>query len=180
MTRVQTHDVSTAPEPSRDGLKLLEARYGTTLNTFGTMAAAPAVLNAFLAMENAIAESTSLDRPTREAIHLTVANVNECSYCQGAYTMTAKAAGFDDDQAKQIRRGSVEADPKLTALLSVARQAAANTGSVDEAAWHAALSAGWSETQLLEAFADTVRTIFTNYFNHFVNTQQDVPEAPAL
>lgn len=180
MTRVQIHDVETAPEPSRDGLKALDARYGTTLNIFGAMATAPAVLNAFLAMENAIADASSLDRATRDAIHLTVANVNECSYCQGAYTVAAKAAGFDDEQAKEIRRGKVVDDDKLSALLAVVRQAAAGAGSVDDTTWDAAVRAGWSETQLLEAFADTARTIFTNYFNHFVNTKQDVPEAPAL
>lgn len=57
---------------------------------------------------------------------------------------------------------------------------AAKAAGFDAAARDAALSAGWSETQLLDAFADTARTIFTNYFNHFVDTQQDVPEAPAL
>jgi hypothetical protein len=41
-----------------------------------------------------------------------------------------------------------------------------------------ALDAGWSDRQLLEAFADTVRTILTNYFNHYVGTELDLPPAP--
>ena len=87
---------------------------------------------------------------------------------------------FDEDQTKQIRRGVVEGDDKLTALLALTREVATNRGSVDDATWRTALDAGWSEQQLLEAFADTVRTIFTNFFNHFVDTEQDVPEAPPL
>lgn len=62
--------------------------------------------------------------------------MNDCGYCQDAYTRAAKEAGFDDEQAEQIRRGALD--------------------------------------------GDTVRTIVTNYFNHFVDTEQDVPTAPAL
>lgn len=128
MTRVQIHDLETAPPQSADALKSLDHKYGMTLNIFGAMANSPAVLNTFAAIEGSIAEHTSLDRKTREAIHLTVANVNECTYCQGAYTMAAKAAGFDEDQTKQIRRGALEGDDKLTALLALTREVAANRG----------------------------------------------------
>ncbi len=124
------------------------------------MASTPTVLDTFLALDGAIAEHRAR-QGHREAIHLTVANANACDYCQGAYTTAAKAAGFDDDQAKQIRRGSVEGDDKLTALLTVAREIAGTKGHVDDATWKTAVEAGWSEQQLLEAFADTVRTIFT-------------------
>ncbi len=144
------------------------------------MANAPAVLNTFLAADGAITDHSSLDRRTREAIHLTVANVNDCSYCQGAYTRAAKAAGFDDEEAKQIRRGELADDERLTALLSVTREIAANKGWIDDRVWQGALDAGWTQEQLLDAFADTVRTILTNYFNHFVDTEQDVPEVPAV
>jgi AhpD family alkylhydroperoxidase len=180
MTRVQIHDLATVPPQSADALKALDHKFGTTLNIFGAMANSPAVLNTFVAFEASVAEHTSLDRKTREAIHLTVANVNECTYCQGAYTMAAKAAGFDEDQTKQIRRGVLDGDDKLTALLALTREIAANRGSVDDATWRSAVDAGWSEQQLLQAFADTARTIFTNYFNHFVETEQDVPEVPPV
>jgi uncharacterized peroxidase-related enzyme len=180
VTRVQIHDTDSAPEGSRDGLKALHGKYGTTLNIFGAMANAPTVLNAFLAFEGTIADTTSLDKATREAIHLTVANVNECSYCQGAYTMAAKGAGFDDEQAKDIRRGTLPDDDKLTALLQVAREIATTKGHIQDTTWTTAIEAGWSEQQMLETFADTVRTIFTNYFNHAVDTEQDVPAAPPL
>lgn len=180
MTRVHIHDIDSAPEGSRDGLKVLDEKFGTTLNIFGAMANAPAVLNTFLAAEGTITDHTSLEPKTREAIHLTVANVNDCGYCQGAYTMAAKAAGFDEEQTKQIRRGNLDDDEALTALLAVAREIAANQGFVADRTWQAAVDTGWQERQLLDAFADTVRTILTNYFNHFVRTEQDVPTAPAL
>jgi hypothetical protein len=57
---------------------------------------------------------------------------------------------------------------------------AANKGSVDDETWAAALDAGWSDSQLLEVFTEVVRTILTNYFNHLVNTDLDLPAAPPL
>jgi hypothetical protein len=73
----------------------------------------------------------------------------------------------------------VDGEEKLTALLAVVREIATNRSTVDDATWNGAVEAGWTGEQLLEAFADTVRTIFTNYFNHFVDTEQDAPQAPA-
>jgi uncharacterized peroxidase-related enzyme len=180
MTRVDIHTTDTAPSESRDGLAALHAKFGTTLDIFGAMAASPAVLNTFLALDGAIAAHTSLDAKTREVIHLTVANVNTCDYCQGAYTMAAKIAGFDVEQTKQIRRGRVEGDDKLSALLALAREIAGSKGHVEDGTWKTVLEAGWSEQQVLEALTDTVRTVFTNSFNHLVGTEQDVPAAPEL
>ncbi|MBW3665597.1 MAG: hypothetical protein KY469_21080 [Actinobacteria bacterium] len=57
---------------------------------------------------------------------------------------------------------------------------AANKGHVADDTWQAALDAGWSEEQLLEAFADTIRTILTNYFNHVAGTEIDIPKAPRV
>jgi AhpD family alkylhydroperoxidase len=120
MPRVPVHTVQSAPEGSRDDLKALEAQFGKVLNIFGEMAHAPTVIGLFAAAEGTIAERTSLDRKTREAIHLTVAQVNECRYCQSAYTGAAKMAGFSDDEAIAIRRGHVDFDERLAALLPVA------------------------------------------------------------
>lgn len=79
-----------------------------------------------------------------------------------------------------MRRGDVGFDPRLAALLRVVRQVAANTGSVDETAWRAARDAGWSDEQLTEMFAYVMATMFTNYFNHMVGTDLDLPGAPPL
>ncbi len=94
--------------------------------------------------------------------------------------MAAKGAGFDEAQTVQIRRGQVDGEDQLNALLAFARQIAQSKGHVDDTTWMTALDAGWEKQQLLEAYADTVRTIFTNYFNHLVDTEQDVPSAPPL
>lgn len=52
--------------------------------------------------------------------------------------------------------------------------------TVADETWSAALEAGWSERELLEGYAEVVRTIMTNYVNHLVGTELDLPAAPAL
>jgi uncharacterized peroxidase-related enzyme len=178
MARVPTHSIDDAPSGSQDTLKALEERFGTVLNLFGAMAHAPAVIQLFAAAEQTLQETSSLDRRTREAIHLAVAEVNECDYCRAAYTGAAKQAGLSDEQTIAIRRGELD-EPALSALLDVAREIAANRGHVDDRTWQTARDAGWSDEQLLEAFADTVRTILTNYFNHVAQVDLDLPPAPS-
>lgn len=180
MARIPIHTVDDAPEASRDPLKRHSERVGATINIFGAMAHSPAVIGLYDAAEQVLGEVSSHDARVREAIHLTVANVNACDYCQAAYTGAARAQGFSEDETVQIRRGTVEGDPKLTSLLAVARELAANKGYVDDDTWQAAIDAGWSDVELLDAYADVVRTILTNYFNHLVGSELDLPPAPAL
>lgn len=180
MPRVPVHTLDDAPEASRETLDRVAQRIGKVLNIHGEMAHAPALLEAYATMEDTLREKSSLGEPVRQAIHLTVANVNGCDYCQAAYTGSAKKAGHSDEDAIAIRRGELPGNEKLTALLQVSREIAANKGYVEDGTWKDALEAGWSEEQVLEAYAEVVRTIFTNYFNHLVGTEIDLPEAPPL
>ena len=181
MARVTLHDLDSVPAHSADALeKHTDRMGGKTLNIFAAMANSPTVLNLYTAMEDLLAERSTLDGSTREALHLTVANANDCGYCQAAYTMTAKREGFSDDQALQIRRGEVDGDAKLSALLRIAREAATTQGEVSDQAWDAAIDAGWDEAAILDAYSEVIRTTLTNWFNHLVHTDQDLPEAPSL
>ncbi len=71
-------------------------------------------------------------------------------------------------------------DPKLAALVTLVRKQAAEVGHVEDSTWQAALDAGWSDSELTETSAVVALNLFTNYFNHFVQTDLDLPAAPAL
>lgn len=79
-----------------------------------------------------------------------------------------------------IRDGTAELDPKLGSLLVLAREIAGSTGYVTDTAWDAALQAGWGDTELTELFAHVAANLFTNYFNHYIQTEPDLPAAPGL
>ncbi len=179
MTRIPVHSVASAPEGSRDALKALEARFGKVLNIHGAMAHTPAVLQTYAAIQQVMQDVGTFDGATREAIALAVANVDDCAYCQAAHTAGGKAAGLSEQQTVDIRRGQVD-DPRLAALLALVREQTAEVGSVQDSTWQAALDAGWSDEELTETSAVVALNLFTNYFNHLVQTDLDLPAAPAL
>lgn len=180
MPRIPVHTVDSAPEASRTELKELESKFGKVLNIHGEMAHSPVVLQAYVAVQQVIAEHGTFDGRTREAIALAVGNADECSYCQAAHSAGGKAAGLNDEEMLQVRRDGVEFDAKLAALLTLAREMTTNKGSVQDASWQAALEAGWSDTELTELTTHVSLNLFTNYFNHLVDTDLDLPAAPSL
>ena len=180
MARVPVHSVESAPEPSRDALKALKEKFGKVLNIHGEMAHSPVVLNAYAALQQVIADHGTFDPATREAIALVVGNVDRCDYCQAAHTGGARRAGLSMEQTVAIRRGAVDFDPKLAALLTLVRVSVADVGYVPDDVWQAALEAGWSDVELTEVSVHIALNLFTNHFNHLVETDLDLPAAPAL
>lgn len=180
MPRIPVHTVDSAPEASRDALKALESKYGKVLNIHGEMAHSPAVLHAYVALQDVLRDHGTLDARTREAIALAVGNEDECTYCQSAHTGGGKAAGLSDEEMIAIRRGRVDSDPALDALLTLARELTSTVGNTTDATWQAARDAGWTDEQLTELTTHVTLNLLTNYFNHHVQTELDVPEAPAL
>jgi AhpD family alkylhydroperoxidase len=180
MPRVPVHTTADAPRQSQEALRGLERRMGRLLNIHAEMAHAPVVLAAYQGIQRAITKHGSFDAKTREAIALAVAAVNKCAYCQSAHTVGGQAAGWSLAETVAIRDGTAELDPKLAALLALAREIAGSTGYVTDPVWQAALQAGWSDTELTELFAHVAVNLFTNYFNHYVQTEPDLPAAPGL
>jgi len=43
-----------------------------------------------------------------------------------------------------------------------------------------ALESGWTDSELAEAFARIAVNLFTNYLNHMVGTELDIPPAAGL
>ena len=179
MPRIPVHTVDSAPEASRDALKGLEAKYGKVLNIHGEMAHSPAVLLAYVAIQDVLSEHSTFDAKTREAIALAVGNEDGCDYCQAAHTGGGRAAGLTDDEMLAVRRGKAD-DPKLDALMALAREFTADVGNTSDQAWQSALAAGWSEEQLTELTTHVTLNLMTNYFNHHVHTELDMRPAPAV
>lgn len=106
--------------------------------------------------------------------------MDNCGYCQSAHTLSGQRAGLSIEQTVAIRSGPVEFDPKLAALVAVAREIASRVGEVHDETWRQALKAGWTEVELAETFAHVAVNLYTNYFNHYARTDLDIPAAPGL
>ncbi|MFD3658562.1 carboxymuconolactone decarboxylase family protein [Streptomyces sp. 24-1644] len=180
MRRIPVHTIDSAPAAGGEILRRLEKRYGRVLNIHGGMAHSPVVLEAYAAITGAIAEHGTFDARTREAIALAVGAVDACAYCQSAHTVSAKVAGFTVEETVAIRRGEGGDDVKLAALVQVAREIAGEIGEASDAAWDEAVAQGWTDTELTELFVHVALNLYTNYFNHYVRTEFDIPAAPDI
>ncbi len=180
MARIPVHTIDSAPAASEETLRGLEKRFGRVLNIHGGMAHSPLVLAAYSGIQAAIAEHGTFDARTREAVALAVGAVDKCAYCQSAHTVSAKAAGFTEEETVAIRRGESADDARLDALVRVAREIAGEVGEASDEAWDKAVAEGWTDTELAELFTHVAVNLYTNYFNHYARTDLDVPAAPAL
>jgi hypothetical protein len=152
---------------------------GRLLGLHTDLARSPSALAAYLGLRHAAADYATLDPTVGAAIMLTVGSVDGGDYTQAVATQLGIRAGMSEQQTMAARSGQVD-DVRAAALLTVMREAAANTGAVGKPAWDTAAAAGWSDQQLYEAFVHLALTVFCDYFTNYAHTALDVPAAPSI
>ena len=176
MSRIPSHTVESAPEASRPLLQKIaqSSPTGRPLNVHAQMAHSPAVLAAYTSLRAVTAEHGTLDPKVSWALNLATAATVGNDYMIGVASRFARTNGWAEAQIASLRKGTTTGDTKIDALTSVVREAAANSGNVTDATWSAAQQAGWSDTELAEAFAYLGLTVFTGYFLNYAQTDPDV------
>lgn len=154
-------------------LGAIKQKLGVVPNIFATFAHSPAVLNAYLGFSDALGQA-KLPADVREQIALAVAGENQCDYCASAHTMMAKGAGVSADEAARNLQGQAS-DPRTQAILRFSRLVVEERGLVDPQELQTLRNAGVSEQEIVEIIATISINIFTNYFNHIVDTEIDFP-----
>ncbi|HLN96310.1 MAG TPA: carboxymuconolactone decarboxylase family protein, partial [Flavobacterium sp.] len=94
-------------------------------NLYAVMALSETALGNYLAFQNA---KTSFTNKEKQAVNLVVSQVNECHYCQSAHTLLGKMNGLTEEQTIEIRKGGASFDPKLDALVTLAKDITAHKG----------------------------------------------------
>lgn len=159
-------------------LDAVRKKLGVVPNLIATLAHAPAALNAYLGLSEAVAGG-AFDAKTRERIALAVAEANDCGYCLAAHSLIGKGAGLSDTEIDAARRGQAD-EPRAAALVRLARAIVATQGRVGDAELAAARAAGLTDGDVLETVANVVANILTNYTNHLAETDVDFPAARKL
>lgn len=173
MPRIQPVDHAKATGPAKEYLDGIKAKLGATPNIFKTFALSPAVGEFYAAQGAALAKST-LPAALREQLALTVAGANACDYCASAHTLMGKKAGVADDELPAALKGKSK-DQKAQAALTFAKKIVDAKGKLNDADVKAVKDAGFSDAEVLEIIAVVAANIFTNYFNHIVDTEVDFP-----
>jgi uncharacterized peroxidase-related enzyme len=89
-----------APEVAKNAFKAMQAKLGAVPNIWRTMAHAPEVLQATLALNQAIHKD--LDPKLRELAYLKASMINHCRYCLHYHRSLAKKAGVTDAQIEEL------------------------------------------------------------------------------
>lgn len=168
MTRIAALTLEQAPAGSRAALEGIQKGLGFIPNAFKTLAHAPAALNGYLALAQALGKS-SLSAAEREVAALATSEVNGCDYCIAAHSFFGAKTGLSEDDIRQARSG------ELSALAALTRQITESRGQLTDAQIAAAHEAGLSDAKIVEVVAQVTLLTLTNYLNNIAASDIDFP-----
>jgi uncharacterized peroxidase-related enzyme len=174
MTRLTPVDPAAATGKAKELLDAVQAKMGMRPNLMRTMAASPAVLDAYLAFSGALSGGL-LDAQLREQIAIAIANDNGCDYCLSAHTMLGKMAGLGPDALADAQRYAAS-QARVDAALKFTRQVVKTRGEVADEDIERVRSAGFSDGEIAEIIANVAINVFTNYLNNVAHTEVDFPK----
>ncbi len=166
-----------APETQEifDGLK---SKLGMVPNLYATTAHSHHGLSALLQLGDTLKKG-NLSAKEVEAVALAVAQTNNCKYCLSAHTAVGKMVGFTEGETYELRSGEIN-DPKLRALTLFAKEITETRGFPSEYTTAKFFEAGYSKGDVVDVIGLVALNTFTNYINHFADTEVDFPVAREL
>ena len=176
MTRVATINADTASTETKSLIEVLQKKLGTVPNIFKNMGHSPAVLKAYMGLNEAAAQ-TSLSPTLREQISLIVGQTNHCNYCLSAHSTIGMSVGLSETDVINARKGHGKS-PKEEAILQFAKSVVEKRGVLPTAEIDALKKAGVTDKELVEIIFLISINMFTNYFNHITDPVIDFPKAP--
>lgn len=178
MNAITALDPQSADGKAADLLGAVAKSLGSVPNLFRVAAQSPAALEGLLALSSAL-RTGRLSGRTREALALTVAELNGCDYCLSAHTLLGKGAGLSDADIEAARQGR-SPDAEWQAALDLAAAVVRMRGRVAEADLARARQAGLDDGQIVEIVAQVALNTFTNYLNLVARTEIDFPVVKTL
>jgi len=173
MPRIHPITADTAEPATRETLDAIKVKAGMIPNLHATFAHAPAVLNGYLALADALTKGV-LTAQHREIISLTTAQANGCQYCLSAHTLLGKNAGLSEEAIHAARRG-VGLNATDQAIAELTLHLVNERGHLTDQVVAAARTAGLNDAQIIEIVANVALNILTNFTNNVARTQIDFP-----
>jgi uncharacterized peroxidase-related enzyme len=165
----EIHTPGSAPAGSKAALEDVRERIGFIPNLAATMGGAPALIEGFGHLQQALRE-TSLTGAEREVVGLTVSYANTCAYSMAAHSTFAVRHGLPDEVLRALRAGLPLPDERLQALHEFARDVVRERGHVTT---HKMAAAGFTDQQMLEVIAQVGYTSLANWMANLADTPLD-------
>ncbi|PUA17807.1 carboxymuconolactone decarboxylase family protein [Glaciimonas sp. PCH181] len=173
MSRIPALTLAQVDPATAITLTAVKSKLGRIPNAIATLAQAPAALNSYLAMSEALSKGRLSARQT-QIIALAVGQANSCQYCLSAHTLMGKAAGLSGEEILAARAGHATAAAD-DALAAFAVKVVEQRGVLSNEEVDAARAAGLDDGLIIETIASVVFNILTNYTNHIAATDVDFP-----
>ena len=174
MPRIQPVDISVASGDNAAHIAATRKMLGGVPNLFATVAHSPAAYGALLNLFTSAAKS-SLGGRTGELVALTVAESNGCSYCLSAHSAIGQSLGLEEIALSAARQAR-SADPKVEAILRLARSINESRGHITDDTLATARGEGITDTEIVDVVLLVALNVFTNYLNTVADTTIDFPE----
>jgi uncharacterized peroxidase-related enzyme len=150
-----------------------KAQAGRIPNMYAVMANAPGLLETYLDGYHSFRSASGLSPAEQETILLTISRFNGCEYCVAAHSTIADQNKVPAEVTDAIRDGKPIPDARLAALAAFTESFVETRGLPSAAQVDDFLSAGFTETDILQVvLAAAVKTI-SNYTNHLFHTPVD-------
>ncbi|ADB40226.1 carboxymuconolactone decarboxylase family protein [Spirosoma linguale] len=157
----------------------LQKGLGFVPNLYATFGLSDNGLGAYLAFQQSQTKG-AFKAKEREAINLVVSQANNCVYCLAAHTALGKMNGFSDEQILQLRAGHADFDPKLDALVKLAKAITETKGHPATDLVDAYIEAGYAKSSVVDLILMVGDKIISNYLHSLTQIPVDFPAAPVL
>jgi uncharacterized peroxidase-related enzyme len=174
MNRIARLDPQTTTGAAKALFDGVQGKLGVVPNLIRVLGNAPAALKGYLNFSAALADG-GLSPKVREQIALAVAETNQCAYCLSAHTFIGGKLGLTQQDLVEARQANA-ADPRIDAILKLARSIVVQRGELAATDLEQARNAGLTDGEMVETVAHVALNIFSNYINHIAGTVIDFPE----
>ena len=169
---MRIHTIDSAPEASRPVLQQVQQLVGAIPSLAAGMAEAPNFIKGFFTLREIYHQGT-LTPQEIEALSIANARENSCDWCVAFHTRSAGRAGLPDATIGALREGHLPADPKLKALVRLARALLQGRGAVPAEVRKEFHAAGYTEAQALEVILGCALSLLANYSGHLIDPPLD-------
>jgi AhpD family alkylhydroperoxidase len=175
-TAFPDHTLESAPAAARPGLAAIARKQGFLPAAAGRMATSPEVLGGFLKM-NALFESTTLDKLSREVLSMTMATRNDCHVCVAMHTGILTALEADPALVTALRENTPLPDERLEAMRRFTLAVLATNGEVDDETLRAFTAHGYTARNALEVTLGIAAYTLSTLANRMTGAPVDGPLA---
>ena len=173
------HDKQSAPEESRQTLENVEQAYGFLPNIMGAFAESPAILQAYIQLNELFSYQTAFDETEQQVVLMTVSHYHNCEYCMAAHSTIAKGQDVDEPVINALRNGEDLPDARLAALQAYTLELLDNRGHVSADTKDNFTAQGYGPRHALEVILGIATKTLSNYTNHLAHTPLDKEFQPA-